>query len=87
MEKLNKAAGPARKLSDDQRKRIAEIDSAYEAKRAEQRMAYEQKMAALGPGEREAMQQELAKQLADLDEKCEREKEVVWNEDRASGDG
>lgn len=80
MEKLNKASGPARKLTDAQKKRIAEIDSAYDARIAEARLTKEPKIATASPADRETLQQELSDDVARLEEQREAEKEAVWNE-------
>ncbi len=80
MEKLNKAAGPTRKLSEAQKKRMADIDASYDARIAEARLSREQKMAVADPAEREEIQKQLTEEIGRLEEQREREKEAIWNE-------
>lgn len=79
MERLNKAA-PALKVSDEQKKQLAEIDSKYAAKIAEREIFLkDQLVAAAGKGDYEAMAQ-LEKQMlserksltAEMEEKKEK---------------
>ncbi len=79
MERLNKAA-PAQKVSSEQKKQLAEIDSKYAAKIAEREIFLkDQLVAAASKGEYEAMAQ-LEKQLvserksltAEMEEKKEK---------------
>ena len=76
MERLNKTA-PSKKLTDNQKKRIAELESEYKAKIADREIFLNGEIAkAIDKGEFEA-QQQLEKQLvsdrkslqADLEEK------------------
>lgn len=63
MERLNKSA-PMTKLSDEQKKQLAELDSVYAAKIAEREIFLKGELAkALSKGDFEAMEQ-LEKQLA-----------------------
>lgn len=63
MERLNKTA-PMAKLTDDQKKQLAELDSKYAAKIAEREIFLKGELAkAASSGDYEAMQQ-LEKQLA-----------------------
>ncbi|HIJ65624.1 MAG TPA: hypothetical protein HPP77_06680 [Candidatus Hydrogenedentes bacterium] len=79
MARLEKSHGPAKKLSDAQRKRIADIDAKYEARVAEQKLAYESKIAAAGSAEeRNTVQSELADKLRSLEAGREKEKDAVW---------
>jgi hypothetical protein len=62
MERLNKTA-PTAKLTDKQKKDLAEIDSKYAAKLAERELLLKDEMTkAVGKGDMEAMEQ-LEKQL------------------------
>ena len=80
MERLEKASGPTKKLTDDQKAQIAEIEKLYEAKMAELKLSFEARMrAAQSREEWDAMQAELAGKIASLEDQREKEKEKVWN--------
>ncbi len=80
MERLEKASGPTRKLTDDQKAQIAEVEKLYEAKMAELRLAFESRMrAAQSKEEWDAMQADLVAKIASLEDQREKEKEKVWN--------
>jgi hypothetical protein len=77
---LEKASGPAKKLSDEQKARIAEIEKVYEAKIAELRLTYEARFRGAETGdELEKLQAELSEGLRSLDGRREREKEAIWS--------
>lgn len=81
MERLEKTSGPTKKLTDAQREEIARIDKVYEAKIAEARLEYEQKMAsASSPPELEELQGKLAQNVAELEEEREKKKETIWEQ-------
>ena len=70
---------PIRKLTNEQKAKIAEIDGKYQAKVAEAEFANKEKVAQAG-GEAEKLEQfrkDLAVELASIREKCEREKEKI----------
>ena len=80
MERLNKSAPPPAKLTDDQKKQLAELDSVYSAKIAEREIFVKSELAkAAAKGDYESMAQ-IEKQLtsdrkslqAELEEKKER---------------
>ena len=80
MERLDKASGPTRKLSNAQKARIAEIEKIYDAKIAETKLASESEM--LSADSMEALnqlKQGLADAIASIEERREKEKEAVWN--------
>jgi len=80
MERLEKASGPTKKLTDDQKAQIAEIEKLYEAKIAELKLSFESRMrAAQSREEFDSMQAELGGKMASLEEQREKEKEKVWN--------
>ena len=80
MERLEKQS-PSQKLTDDQRSRIAEIDSLYKSKMAERELLIadqiRREQAAGKPSEVEKLQQQLASELRRLTEECESKKENV----------
>jgi len=80
MERLEKDAGPGKKLSDEQKAAVAEIDKKYEARIAEQKLTFENRTRSAGPGEAASVKAELAQEIHDLEEKREREKEKIWEQ-------
>ena len=80
MEKLNAVSGPVKTLSDEQKEQVAEIDKRYDARIAETKLAYDDKLAAAPQDEYQNVQDELSSELARLEEKRETEKENAWNE-------
>jgi septin family protein len=85
MERLNKAA-PTRKLTADQKKQLAELDSQYAAKMAEREIALKDEMvkvSATGDFEKvEALQQQLVNERKKLQAELEEKKERVRHEKR-----
>lgn len=84
MERLNKAdPQSSKKLTKEQKERIAEIDKIYRAKIAEKEIALEPKIQATRfAGEAETadqLQAELRKETQNLKDQMEREKEKVRN--------
>lgn len=80
MERLEKASGPTKKLTDDQKAQIAEIDKMYDAKIAEVKLSFEPRLRAVESREQlEALQTEMASKIGDLESQREKEKENVWN--------
>lgn len=79
MERLEKASGPAKKLTDEQKEAIADIERVYEAKMAERRLEFEPKLAAAPPDEAEALRAKLAEALASLEAERDAKKDAVWN--------
>ncbi len=80
MEKLNAVSGPVKTLSDEQKEQVAEIDKRYDAKIAETKLTYDDKLAAAPQDEYQNVQDELSSELARFEEKRETEKENAWNE-------
>lgn len=79
MERLEKASGPTKKLTDEQREEIAGIEKVYEAKIAETRLEYDQKMTSVSsPAELDELQLQLARKIAELEEERDQKKETVW---------
>jgi hypothetical protein len=80
MERLEKASGPTRKLSNAQKARIAEIEKIYDAKIAETKLASESEMLSADTMEvLNKFRQGLANAIASIEERREKEKEAVWN--------
>ena len=81
MERLEKASGHTKKLTDEQREEIAGIEKVYEAKIAETRLEYDQKMTSVSsPAELDELQLQLAQKIAELEEERDKKKETVWEE-------
>ncbi len=80
MQKLQAASGPSRKLTEDQKARLAEMDRVYDAKVAEIQLSIEQKIAAAAPEDQGVLGEKLTSELARLHEKREHDKDAVWNE-------
>jgi hypothetical protein len=81
MERLERESGPGKKLSDEQRAEIAEIDKIFDAKVAESKLESEAKLAtATTPDELTTLQVELNQQLADYEAEREAKKNAVWGE-------
>jgi hypothetical protein len=82
MERLNKIA-PANKLTDAQKKQLAELDSKYAAKLAGREIALQDEIAkatAAGDLEKaETFQQQLVKERKSLQTELEEKKELVRN--------
>lgn len=81
MSRLDKEA-PVRKLSDDQKRRIAEVDSEITAKIAEKKVFLEGEIAKAADDRlaQEELQRQLAAEIARLEEKREEKKEKIRNE-------
>ena len=72
MERLEKTSGPAKKLSDEQRAEIAHIEKVYEARLAETRLDFDQKMgSAASVAELEELQQ-LSQKITELEQERDR---------------
>ena len=80
MERLEKQA-PTARLTEEQRKEIAEIDSTHRAKTAEREVFLKDQiakaLAAGQTGEVEALEKQLASELRRIKEDCEAKKEKV----------
>jgi len=80
LEKMKAAGGSQKKLTEAQKKRVAEIEKKYAARIAESKLSLEQRIAAAPRDERAALQRQLVDDIKRLDEKREAEKDAVWNE-------
>jgi len=80
MERLEKQS-PSAKVTDEQRREIAEIDSTFTAKIAEREVFLRDQIikaqASGDPGEVEAIEKQLASEVRRLKEDCEAKKEKV----------
>jgi hypothetical protein len=65
---------PARTLTDDQKRRIAEVDAEVDAGIAEKRIFLGGRIASAAPHERADIERQLASEIARLEERRERDK-------------
>ncbi len=80
MERMNAASGESRQLSDEEKKRIAEIDNLYDSKVAEVNVTFDSRIAvAADSGSAAAMQEEQRIEIARLEEKRQHEKDAIWS--------
>lgn len=80
MERLEKESGPAQKLTDEQREKIAAIDKRYDALTAEERMKLDERLSqATSAEELDRFRAEAAEAIASLDERREKEKAAIWD--------
>lgn len=81
MERLERESGPTKKLNDEQKARMAEIDRKIDAQVASRRLALDGDLGrAANAEEYSRAQAEFASDLADLESRREREKESIWSE-------
>lgn len=79
MERLEKTSGPSKKLNDEQRAEIAQIETLYEARIAETRLDFDQKIsAAASATELEELQRQLGQKMSELEQERDQKKEAVW---------
>lgn len=80
MERMRQENGETRTLTDDQKKRIHDIDENYRAQIAEAQMTIESRLALSSMEERTDLEHELAETVHRLEDKAEQEKEAIWDE-------
>ena len=81
MERLEKSAGATKKLTEEHRERIAEIENKNEANIAETKLNIGERVSkAANMDELQALKAEMAKAVSSLQEKCDSEKNAVWEE-------
>lgn len=81
MERLNQTSGPERKLTDEQKAALAELDRKYDARLAEVRMNGASRLkSAASYEELQTMQEQHALEIRSIEEKRDREKEAVWKQ-------
>jgi len=79
LERLEKDQGPAKKLSDEQKAQISDIEKTYEAKIAETKLEFEARLAGAAPEDAASLREKLADTIASLEAKRDRDKDAVWN--------
>lgn len=80
MERMRQEHGETRKLTDEQKTRIHDIDEKYCAQIAEIQMTIESRLALASMEERADLEHELAEKTRKYEQQAEREKEAIWNE-------
>ncbi len=80
MARLEKESGPTKKLTDEQKAEVAGIEKHCEAKVAEQKLAYEPKIAgAESLEEMNTLKAQLAEEIAALEAERDEAKSAIWN--------
>ena len=80
LEKLEENSGPARKLSDEEKAAIAEINSRCDADIAAARLDYDQRISQVAtPEQLQALREELAAIISQIEDKRTAECDRVWN--------
>lgn len=82
MGRLEKESPSIQKLSDEQKRELAEIDSEFAAKIAERRIFLEGEIASAHPAEAEQLRSQLAAEVRRLEEERETRKEKIRSADR-----
>lgn len=78
MERLNAVSAP-RELSEEEKAEISDIETQAAARIAELRLSFDGKIAAANPVESTEMQQEMAADIARIEEKRDAAKDEIWN--------
>lgn len=82
MERLEAASGPTRKLNDEEKSALAEIDSKYDAQIAAFKFDYEARIAAATTRESYlALKEEMAKEINSAEERRTQAKNAIWGTD------
>ena len=79
LERMQAESGPQKKLSDEERARIAEIDNQYEAKIAQTKLKFQARLFSAAPPEKAAAQAELTEEIQRLERRRDEEKDNIWN--------
>ncbi len=81
MERLEQESGPSKKLTDEQRDQLSDLDKLYDAKGAEMQLGFDAKLAgAASIEDLEKVREEQAQATVALQAEREAKKEAVWNE-------
>lgn len=73
---MERFGGPAKKLTDAQKKDIAEVDSKYKSKIVQLQLSADDRIRK-NPDEAEKLRTQIASEIASLQEKCENEKNKI----------
>lgn len=78
LERMEATSGPTKKLSDEEKEGIAEIDRKYDAQSAETKLTAEAKIGAAEHPDQQALREELTNELAKIESRREHDKEQIW---------
>jgi hypothetical protein len=82
MERLEAASGPTRKLNDEEKSALAEIDSKYDAQIASLRFDFEAQIASATTRESYlALKEEMAREINAAEERRTHAKDAIWGAD------
>lgn len=82
MERLEATSGPTRKLNEEERAALAEIDSKYDAQIAALRFDYEAQIASATTRESyAALKDEMAREINAAEDRRTQAKDVIWGTD------
>ena len=82
MERLEAASGPTRKLNDDEKSALAEIDSKYDAQVASLRFEFEAQIATATTRESYlALKEEMAREINAAEARRNLAKDAIWGAD------
>lgn len=76
---MERFGGPAKKLTEEQKKNIAEIESKYKSKIVQLQLSVDDKIKK-SPDDADKMRKQIASEIASLQEKCEVEKNKIRGE-------
>ena len=80
MERLEAASGPTKRLTDEERAAIAEIDNKFDAEIAALRIDFEARLAAADSYETHTqVKEEMAREIARAEERREDQKDAIWD--------
>lgn len=81
LERLEAENGPTRTLSDEEKAALAEIDKKYDAEAARIRLDYDSKVSTADSHDGvQTLKEEMAGELARIEERREREKDAIWGD-------
>ncbi|MBI2424074.1 MAG: hypothetical protein HYV27_14685 [Candidatus Hydrogenedentes bacterium] len=79
MERMIAENGPAKQLTAEEKERLAEVDRKYDARSAESKLGFEDRLAkAATYAELQELREQMAAELKGIEEKRESEKERIW---------
>lgn len=81
MERLEAASGPTRRLNDEEKAALAEIESKYDAQVASVRINMDAKIStAASYEELNTLKEEMAREIAAIEDRRTRDKDAIWDE-------
>lgn len=78
MERLAAEGAPQKQLTEDEKRRIADIEKAYEARIAETKLTFESKLATAEAADAVKLREEMALELKRLEDEREGRKDAIW---------